>query len=206
MVDVNNNVLKIFKNQVNYSTKMGQRMYYDVCEDVQDTYCDICHAKFTVVDTKYAACQKAEILALPTVETDGSSGENRRPGKSKPIQLSASISTCWLVDPFISHLEVGDVISLTAFYYMSPQQSIVNQRCISPLVGAFVAFNILKVNPFNQMITRDSKLAKLFYSYDSASSFNGLSKVGSLMQSKQAAAVGASTLTLENLKLHDKYT
>ena len=115
-MNCNSNILKIFKNQVNYSTKMGQKMYYDICEDVQDSYCDICHAKFTVVDTKYAACQKAEILALPT-----QAAENTRVGKSKPIQLSASISTCWLVDPFINHLEVGDVISLTAFYYMSPQ-------------------------------------------------------------------------------------
>ena len=140
-----------------------------------------------MVDTKYAACQKAEILALPTTEAREINQESNRLGKSKPIQLSASISTCWLVDPFISHLEVGDVISLTAFYYMSPQQSIVNQRCISPLIGAFVAFNILKVNPFNQMITRDSKLAKLFYSFDTSSSLNGLSKVGSLMHSKQAS-------------------
>ena len=28
VVDINANVLKIFKNQVNYSTKMGQSMYY----------------------------------------------------------------------------------------------------------------------------------------------------------------------------------
>ena len=45
---------------------MGQSMYYDICSDVKDTYCDICSAKFIVVDTKYAACQKTEILALPT--------------------------------------------------------------------------------------------------------------------------------------------
>lgn len=106
----------------------------------------MCHTKYTVVDTKYAACQKAEILALPTASDLAGSACG---GKQKPIQLSASISTCWLVDPFINHLEVGDVISLTAFYYMSPQQSIINQRCISPLIGSFVAFNILKVNPFN---------------------------------------------------------
>ena len=76
------------------------------------------------------------------------------------------------------------------------------------MIGSFVAFNVLKVNPFNQMITRDSKLAKLFYNYDSTSSINGLSKMGSLMPSKQngMAAIGASTLTLENLKLHDKFT
>ena len=121
VVDVNNNVLKIFKNQVNYSTKMGQKMYYDIYEDVKDTYCDICSAKFTVVETKYAACQKVEILALPAESQNKGYG-----GKAKPLQLSSSISTCWLVDPFIGHLEVGDVINLTAFYYMSPQQSIVN--------------------------------------------------------------------------------
>jgi len=114
VIDVNSNVLKIFKNQVNYATKMGQKMYYDICEDVKDTYCDICHAKFAVVDTKYAPCQKTEILALPSTST--SDGQ----GKSKPLQLNASISTCWLVDPFIGHLEVGDVVNLTAFYYMSP--------------------------------------------------------------------------------------
>ena len=74
------------------------------------------------------------------------------------------------------------------------------------MVGSFVAFNVLKVNPFNQMITRDSKLAKLFYNYDTASSFNGQSKFGSLMQSKQSLEIGASTLTLENLKLHEKFT
>lgn len=96
---------------------MGQKMYYDVCEDVKDTFCDICHAKFQVVDTKFASCQKAEILALPT--TDPSEGAQTS-GKVKPMQLTASISTCWLVDPFIGHLEVGDVINLTAFYYMSP--------------------------------------------------------------------------------------
>lgn len=115
MTDTNANVLKIFKNQVNYSTKMGQKMYYEICEDVKDTYCDICGMKFTVVDTKFAPCQKTEIMALPSVTPA------RTSGKSRPLQLSASISTCWLVEPFISHLEVGDVINLTAFYYMSPQ-------------------------------------------------------------------------------------
>jgi len=36
------------------------------------------------------------------------------------LQLSAAISTCWLVDPFIGMVQVGDVINLTAFYYMCP--------------------------------------------------------------------------------------
>lgn len=39
----------------------------------------------------------------------------------------------------------------------------INERCISPLLGAFVAFDIVKVNPFNQMIGKDSELASLFY-------------------------------------------
>ena len=71
------------------------------------------------------------------------------------------------MEPFINTLEVGDVINLTAFYYMSPQQQVVNQRCISPLVGSFVAFNVQKVNPFNQMIGSDSRLASLFYNHES---------------------------------------
>lgn len=58
------------------------------------------------------------------------------------------------------------------------------------------------------MITRDSRLAKLFYNYDSSSSINGQTKVNSLLQSKQNAGAAklGSTLTLENLKLHDKMT
>ena len=80
IIDVNANVLKIFKNQVNYSTKMGQKMYYDICEDVKDSYCDICSAKFTVVETKFAACQKTEILALPSQNIGRQQG-----GKSKPL-------------------------------------------------------------------------------------------------------------------------
>ena len=66
------------------------------------------------------------------------------------------------------------------------------------------------MNPFNQMITRDSKLAKMFYSYDTASSHAGMStKAGSLVTTKKQAAVGSlggASLTLENLKLHDKFT
>ena len=33
ITEVNSNMLKIFKNQVNYSTKMGKSLYYDVCEE-----------------------------------------------------------------------------------------------------------------------------------------------------------------------------
>ena len=64
MIDTNQNVLKILKNQANYATKMGKSLYYDVCEDVKDTFCQMCNSKFQVVDTKFASCQKAEILAL----------------------------------------------------------------------------------------------------------------------------------------------
>lgn len=54
------------------------------------------------------------------------------------------------------------------------------------------------------MITRDSKLAKLFYNFDTVSTRLG----GSLMNSKQQISNGEaqSTLTLANLKLHDKFT
>ena len=46
-------------------------------------------------------------------------------------------------------------------------------------------------------------MAKLFYQYDSFP----VSRAGSLPQSKlQQAAVGASSLTLANLKLHDQFT
>lgn len=92
---------------------MGKSMYYDICDENTDTFCDICHSKFTVVDSKYAPCQKVEILALPTQS-------NNFNIKVKPMQLQSSISTCWLAEPFISTLEVGDVVNLTAFYYMSP--------------------------------------------------------------------------------------
>ena len=49
-------MLKVFKNEVNYSTKMGKSLYYEVCEDKKDTFCDLCYTKFTVVDKKYAPC------------------------------------------------------------------------------------------------------------------------------------------------------
>lgn len=106
---------------------MGAKMYYDVCEDVTDTFCDICRAKFKIVETKYAACQKTEILSLPSTKSSTKMAQaSDDPAKKKPMQLSASISTCWLTDPFIGHLEVGDVITLTAFYFMSPRQQLFN--------------------------------------------------------------------------------
>lgn len=64
MIDKNDNVLKIFKNQVAYSTKMGKSLYYSVNEETQDTLCQYCNTKYIVSDTKYAPCQKIEVLAL----------------------------------------------------------------------------------------------------------------------------------------------
>ena len=54
------------------------------------------------------------------------------------------------------------------------------------------------------MISSDSKLAKLFYSYGGAAHSANISKVGSNMTSKELPK--DSTLTLENLKLHEKIT
>jgi hypothetical protein len=103
------------------------------------------------------------------------------------VNLSQSISTCWLIDPFINRVEVGDMISLTAFYFMTPVQKFVESRCISPLQGAFVAFDIVKVNPFNQMVDADPKLSSLLFSASS---------------SKQVPSRG---LTLENIRLHQEH-
>ena len=65
----------------------------------------------------------------------------------------------------------------------------VNGRCVSPMGGQFVAFNIHKVNPFNQMISRDSRLAALFFKPSCTSS---------------GAASKEGVLCLQNLQLHDK--
>jgi len=80
------------------------------------------------------------------------------------VDLTRQTQTCWLIDPFLGSVAVGDVINLTAFYYMSPQQQIMNGRCVSQLAGSFVAFDITKVNPFNQLIGKNSKLAEFFFS------------------------------------------
>jgi hypothetical protein len=37
------------------------------------------------------------------------------------------------------------------------------EKCVSPLYGSFVAFDLVKVNPFNQMINSDKALASLFF-------------------------------------------
>ena len=117
------------------------------------------------------------------------------------LQLSSNISTCWLVEPFIGMVEVGDVINLTAFYYMCPQQQIVNLRCISPLIGSFVAFNILKINPFNQMVGRDSRLAELFFNSDFEIATSRLSHQSTM---PSTACNNSGLLTLQNLQMHDK--
>ena len=59
-----------------------------------------------------------------------------------------------------------------------------DQRCISPLIGSFVAFDIVKVNPFNQVLDSDPKIASMLFSSTSSKSNQGL--------------------TLENIKLHQQ--
>lgn len=56
MIDKNDNVLKIFKNQVAYSTKMGKSLYYSVTDETQETVCTYCNQKYLVIDTKYEPC------------------------------------------------------------------------------------------------------------------------------------------------------
>lgn len=57
----------------------------------------------------------------------------------------------------------------------------------------------MKVNPFNQMIGKDSALASLFY--------NGSSTHSSLQSSVVGTKFGMkSNLTLENIKRHELYT
>ena len=53
----------------------------------------------------------------------------------------------------------------------------VDFRCISPLIGSFVAFDIVKVNPFNQMIDADPQLASLFYKQSVPSTMCNTTKV-----------------------------
>ena len=136
LVEVKQNCLKVFKNQVNYSTKLGTSLYYDVFDDFEDTHCWLCNCKYSVAETKFARCQKTQIVAL-------------LPYVKGVVDLTRQTQTCWLIDPFMGSVAVGDVINLTAFYYMSPQQQMVNGRCVSQLAGSFVAFDITKVNPFN---------------------------------------------------------
>jgi hypothetical protein len=105
-------MLKIFKNQVNYSTKMGKNLYYDVLEESKDSFCTHCNSKYLVTDSKFAPCQKIEILSI----------SQQQHASQQPLNLCDSIATCWLVDPFINMAAVGDVINLTAYYFLSPAQ------------------------------------------------------------------------------------
>lgn len=63
VISKNDNVLKIFKNEVAYSTKMGKSLYYSVT-DALETVCEYCYTKYLTIDTRYEACQKIEVLAL----------------------------------------------------------------------------------------------------------------------------------------------
>ena len=60
----NDNVLKIFKNQVAYSTKMGKSLYYSVNDEIQESVCLYCFQKYLIIDTKHQPCQKIEVLSL----------------------------------------------------------------------------------------------------------------------------------------------
>lgn len=110
IVEVNQNPLKIFKNQVNFSSRMGKHLYYDTIDQENERTCDECKTRYLVKNQRYAPCQKAEILSL-----------TRQSGKRQLINLQTNISTLWLIEPFVNQLEIGDVINLTAYYYMNPQ-------------------------------------------------------------------------------------
>jgi hypothetical protein len=91
---------------------MGKNSYYETVTDENDRFCEDCKAKYVVKDQKYAPCQKCEVLPL---------GQSlRATGKSHLINLTQSISTLWLIDPFVNYLEIGDVVNMTAYYFMTP--------------------------------------------------------------------------------------
>ena len=54
--EVNSNPLKIFKNQVNYTTKLGKHLYYDTMDEATEVYCDNCHTKYIARNERYAPC------------------------------------------------------------------------------------------------------------------------------------------------------
>ena len=64
ITDYNSNPLKIFKNQVTYTARMGKNSYYETVTDENDRFCEDCKAKYAVKDQKYAPCQKCEVLPL----------------------------------------------------------------------------------------------------------------------------------------------
>jgi len=95
------------------------------------------------------------------------------------------------------------VINLTAYYYMNPQQTIQkgSDRCVSPLLASYVAFDIVKVNPFNQMIGKDAVLASMFFNNRGDLTTTAATSVNT---SKVPRADRHSMLTLENIKMHDR--
>lgn len=84
---------------------------------------------------------------------------------------------------------------------MTPMQTFVDGRCISPLVGSFVAFDIVKVNPFNQMIDSDHKLAGLFFKSSTRSSANTTKQAIGKYAGVDAKKLG---LTLANVQIHER--
>ena len=47
---LNQNPLKIFKNQVSFSTKLGKHMYYETVDEKNEVHCDVCQAKYVIAD------------------------------------------------------------------------------------------------------------------------------------------------------------
>ena len=96
------------------------------------------------------------------------------------------------------------MINLTAYYYMNPQQTIQkgSDRCVSPLLASYVAFDIVKVNPFNQMIGKDAVLASMFF--NNRGDLTTTTAATSVNTSKVPRADRHSMLTLENIKMHDR--
>lgn len=200
--EVNNNPLKIFKNFVSYAGPGAKgNLYYDVfgqeSEKAPETVCVYCNQRYRVKLEKYAPCQMIEILDF---------GDGVYNKKRQLMTLSSNISRCWLIEPFINQVEVGDMICLTAFYFMTPQQRMVDSRCISPLVGSFVAFNIDKVNPFNQMIDADPKLATLFFEQSSRTTRATTKNLvaGTKMLTRSGIDPRRLGLTLANVQAHEQ--
>jgi len=69
-----------------------------------------------------------------------------------------------------------------------------------------VAFDIVKVNPFNQMIDADPKLAGLFYKQSARTSLNTTKCLGahSKLQGSSAIDPRKLGLTLANIQLHEQ--
>jgi len=53
---VNNNPLKIFKNQVNLSTRLGKHLYYETLTEKTDFHCDQCQTRYIIKDQRFAPC------------------------------------------------------------------------------------------------------------------------------------------------------